>query len=501
MKQNIINFIRYSVGIAVGAVLLVGIAHAWTAPTVAPTGGNTPAPLNTSTIQQTKPGILGVQTLIAAAGGVISQGEISGPKGHFGCPTQNSGIFGCDLNPPFDTANDTFNALLSGVGLRVDANGKTTVGAGTLSNGNFSGIVSDPDGATSIGSRTAWHLLGIMLQNGTTRINGPLALTNTGGAGDAVAGSILTNDGNGNAAWVAPAATTNQLAIQIVEAQGTEAGITAWCKPNMYLISGGGYCSGNTGRFANGNRDAISESAPVATGNSVAPDAPGSSDAYAGGYTGWDIECAQKPDGATIHTHSYAFALCAPLPGYVASAPTVNPQWYSLVATGEPVRVAPNDSTDTAITGGTYQHVPAPATNGESCLTWMAGPLATPAPTKVRSQLEVGKIPHPNSYSVGHAEGDCAYQFDTRVAAASTYFHNDSTVGGGVQLNPGESSNEERNNGQGGLVGTTATCQDLPATFARADAKPVPHCLDTNAVNAITGNNTSMEIWTDFFGQ
>ncbi len=59
MKQKI-NFqpILIILGVLVMSLLVGYLVFAWTPPTVAPPGGNVPAPLNVSTIPQTKPGVL-----------------------------------------------------------------------------------------------------------------------------------------------------------------------------------------------------------------------------------------------------------------------------------------------------------------------------------------------------------------------------------------------------------------------------------------------------------
>ena len=66
MNQRITNFARIVLSIA-ACVIVVAFAHAWTAPTTAPTGGDVAAPVNTGTVDQTKQANLGLTGGLFAA--------------------------------------------------------------------------------------------------------------------------------------------------------------------------------------------------------------------------------------------------------------------------------------------------------------------------------------------------------------------------------------------------------------------------------------------------
>lgn len=69
-------------GLLIGFVLVIGMSYvsAWTGPSVAPTGGNKPEPINKGTDAQVKSGSLGVTVFNADAASINTLTGITSPK-------------------------------------------------------------------------------------------------------------------------------------------------------------------------------------------------------------------------------------------------------------------------------------------------------------------------------------------------------------------------------------------------------------------------------------
>lgn len=187
---------------------VVSVAHAWTAPTSTPTGGNVPAPVNTGSIAQTKNSDLSLVGNLMAFRGFFSQ-YINAPKARFGCL-----LFSCG-SASFISPN-IFEAGAYNNGVAFDK-----------------GLVVHADGGIQITS------------------------------GNPGAGKVLTSDATGNASWGAGAVAQTQT-LDMYEAVHTENNDSGHvtCNPGYKVTGGGGNC-GNVG----GVNEAILVSEPTGIGS------------------------------------------------------------------------------------------------------------------------------------------------------------------------------------------------------------------------------------------
>ncbi len=205
-------------------VTVVSVAHAWTAPTTNPTGGNVPAPVNTGSVAQTKNSDLGLVGNLMAFRGFFSQ-YVNAPKARFGCL-----LFSCGSTS--FTSSNIFEAGAYDNGVAFDK-----------------GLIVHADGGVQITS------------------------------GNPGAGKVLTSDATGNASWGNGSTDTidsGGLISYVRRYQpptGTDT-VIAYCQPGSIAIGGGGDCQYGikisqpyvAGLPNNVHGDTFSGATPAATG-------------------------------------------------------------------------------------------------------------------------------------------------------------------------------------------------------------------------------------------
>lgn len=176
MHTKIFNFIKVSL-LALSLSFGLSFVYAWTAPTVTPPGGNVAAPINISSVAQTKAGALTV-------GGLITAGDITGAN-RAAMNAVTTGVYDdVTSNSPYSRINaDSFHTNGLGVGQlflegnAIDANSPINIGKG-LAGGQTTQSVN------------------VGTLNATVVSAGTLTVT-TGAA----AGKVLTSDAAGAATW------------------------------------------------------------------------------------------------------------------------------------------------------------------------------------------------------------------------------------------------------------------------------------------------------------
>ncbi len=277
-----------AVGVAVG--LGATYAMAWTAPTVAPTGGNVAAPINTSATPQSKTGTFGTQGLLNAGNKITTTGlGLAGMiTGRSVRATQNGGFeivgqptgwmaakqFCLTNNPatglPGDSGYDCVSAASGWSGVPGTVNGShmyydlaqgwteaTKIRLGFIPGGNGYGvainwgnndIISSPISSMPSSPSTSTELD----VNGKVRIRGGSPATN----------KVLTaNSGIGDAVW-------SSIGSQVVTVHANVNGrrVVAMCPgvADAYrAIGGGGLCTNSDSGPVHISVPAMIQSAPI----------------------------------------------------------------------------------------------------------------------------------------------------------------------------------------------------------------------------------------------
>lgn len=272
--------------VVVAAVAIIGtVAHAYTNPTAAPTGGNVFAPVNTGNVMQTKNASFGVVgSLFTSISGIFENSTFA-TKGYFG-----SDAVAEDLGTS-GTAPNLFSALTS-------VNGKGFI-VGT---------------------------------SGGTTISGPLAITSGGPA----SGAVLTSDASGNATWQ-PATTTQPplvsaqtltpggVQIKIVRVSSSSDYAYASCEAGSPLTGAGNVYDGgdtvppgdNSWFLVGGGGDCDDTTSNIKISQPDANDL----------YKRWMVHCTNR---STQNQLAHATAICEQFtPPAMVSTPSWHPVTFS----------------------------------------------------------------------------------------------------------------------------------------------------------------------------
>ena len=405
--------------------LTASVAFAWTAPTAAPTGGNVPAPINTGSVAQTKNASLSIIGNILASNGILGN-LVNGIKGRFGfldIGTSTGDIF---IARPSQT----------GPGLSIGNDGKIIASSsGNISSGNFGGLVVDPNGGTTLGSRTNWVTKGLSItptgqsifQGPGVSIMSPLNIS----SGNPGVGKVLTSDAQGNATWQASTAgiTGNPLTVSIADAGDVKVYRTSWynnnttkinqgyaiCQPGYMAISGGVDCEsngstmaddGNVGRRIDRVVHAMQISEPgLANGSPYPYTGTGSGNSTETGVypTSWRGRCgAGNASDSELDMHITVVCMKVKQATLATTSDALTDKTDKInFGTGATSSISSNlDWYDISKTTGT---------NGQTCQSWLAGyPNFTGNPSTVRATGTLGPTTGTGSVPIGSNE-NCAY--------------------------------------------------------------------------------------------
>lgn len=274
--------------IALGLVLGLGATYAmaWTAPTVAPTGGNVAAPINTGTVPQAKTGNFGTQGLLTAGNkitttGIGLAGQITGrsyratANGGFeivGQPTgwmaakqfclANDPSVGLPGDPGYNCISSTTGWPSLAAGTQVGQTlswGWPTAGAWSANSAlKVTGDVPYPDAVTTPG---------VMISEGNANLNSP-ALGVRGKirieGGGPVPGEVLTVEPGSTSGVGTWSTIGSQVTMVYSVSPTTRMRHYVSCGPNMQVLGGGGRCTTSLGAPSS-----ITQNMPISSSDSV----------------------------------------------------------------------------------------------------------------------------------------------------------------------------------------------------------------------------------------
>lgn len=199
MRTKILNAVRIS-GLAIALSLGMSYVYAWTAPTVAPTGGNAAAPINVSSTPQVKNGSLTLYNSptygwgLDVLGGIIGQAQVNGVGVSGSAGNGGTGVSG------YGAGAGAHGVDATGIAFGVFANGNTGVyGSGNAGpGGDFSGFPAVRAVASAGGTGVvASGATGVSSTGTTMGVNASASgSSSTGVYGDSPSGKGVYGHGN-----------------------------------------------------------------------------------------------------------------------------------------------------------------------------------------------------------------------------------------------------------------------------------------------------------------
>jgi hypothetical protein len=189
MRTKIFNAVRIS-GLAIALSLGMSYVYAWTAPTVAPTGGNAAAPINVSSNAQSKAGPFAATALRAGVSMGTPDAIAGNSTGGYGVVGSGSsgGVYGSTFGSGTPGVTGTSNNGVGGQFTSTSNTGVTGTGVTGVNGSGFNGVVGASTSSGNGGQFTSATGVGVTA-SGASGIQG------TGTSGSGVQGSSSTGYG------------------------------------------------------------------------------------------------------------------------------------------------------------------------------------------------------------------------------------------------------------------------------------------------------------------